>query len=173
MEREGAAKVARQARIFCPVIYLFVSVPGYLVIVTSTLLPLLQRQSSYLGKEAQQLHKRKSSWGKESVGKESVGKEFVGKEFVGKEFVGKESVGKESVEGGRYVCEECKLRFASNYNLKRHARCHEKSRPRWQCPYCDKSFTRRDSLPKHMHLCHKDQVPPTNSNSSANEPTSD
>lgn len=73
-------------------------------------------------------------------------------------------------DGGlRYVCDVCKLRFVTNYNLKRHARCHEKTRPRWQCSYCDKSFTRRDSLPKHINLCHKDQV----HNSSSNDQSSD
>lgn len=58
----------------------------------------------------------------------------------------------------KFECDICKLKFASNYNLKRHARTHDESRPRWQCSFCDKSFTRRDSLPKHMNFVHKDQV---------------
>lgn len=59
---------------------------------------------------------------------------------------------------GKFECEVCKLKFASNYNLKRHSRIHDAERPRWQCQYCDKSFTRRDSLPKHVNFVHKDQL---------------
>ena len=56
----------------------------------------------------------------------------------------------------KYECDLCKLKFASNYNLKRHSRTHDATRPRWQCNYCEKSFTRRDSLPKHINFVHKD-----------------
>jgi uncharacterized Zn-finger protein len=61
------------------------------------------------------------------------------------------------VATGKFECDICKLRFASNYNLKRHMRIHDHERPRWQCEYCDKSFTRRDSLPKHINFVHKEQ----------------
>ena len=61
--------------------------------------------------------------------------------------------------GGRFECEVCKLKFASNYNLKRHLRTHDTDRPRWQCSFCDKSFTRRDSLPKHISFVHKEHAP--------------
>jgi len=59
---------------------------------------------------------------------------------------------------GKFECDLCKLRFASNYNLKRHLRIHDTERPRWQCSFCDKNFTRRDSLPKHINFVHKDQM---------------
>lgn len=58
----------------------------------------------------------------------------------------------------KFECDICKLKFVSNYNLKRHSRTHDATRPRWQCSYCDKSFTRRDSLPKHINFVHKNEA---------------
>jgi hypothetical protein len=81
----------------------------------------------------------------------------------------------------KFECDVCKLKFASNYNLKRHLRTHDTDRPRWQCSFCDKSFTSklrhhfiskgflnlkqtvtthtgRDSLPKHINFVHKEQA---------------
>lgn len=61
-----------------------------------------------------------------------------------------------SLKESRYECEVCRLKFASNYNLKRHLSTHDSDRPRWQCSHCEKSFTRRDSLPKHIAFAHKE-----------------
>lgn len=73
---------------------------------------------------------------------------------------------------GKFECDICKLKFASNYNLKRHMRIHDQERPRWQCEYCDKSFTRRDSLPKHINFVHKDQMQNNSKDAISITPTS-
>ena len=72
---------------------------------------------------------------------------------------GAKSPGGTPILTGKFECDVCKLKFASNYNLKRHLRTHDTERPRWQCSYCDKSFTRRDSLPKHISFVHKEHAP--------------
>ena len=74
---------------------------------------------------------------------------------------GAKSPGGTSTLVGKFECDVCKLKFASNYNLKRHLRTHDSDRPRWQCSYCDKSFTRRDSLPKHINFVHKEHASAT------------
>lgn len=73
---------------------------------------------------------------------------------------------------GKFECDICKLKFASNYNLKRHMRIHDQERPRWHCEHCDKSFTRRDSLPKHINFVHKEQMQNNSKDAISITPTS-
>ena len=54
-----------------------------------------------------------------------------------------------------YLCLYCKLKFCSNFNLKRHLTLHNKSDNFYVCPHCHKQFTRKDNLNGHMRICHK------------------
>lgn len=58
-----------------------------------------------------------------------------------------------------YLCLYCKLKFHSNFNLKRHLGLHEKSANLYVCQHCRKQFNRKDNLNSHMRicLCHKDK----------------
>lgn len=52
---------------------------------------------------------------------------------------------------GQYVCEPCNRRFDSNVSLKNHKRVHSTLK-RYPCNDCDKVFTYRANLLKHMAI---------------------
>lgn len=52
-----------------------------------------------------------------------------------------------------YLCSYCKLKFRSNFNLKRHLTLHNKSTNFSVCQNCHKQFTRKDNLNVHMRIC--------------------
>ena len=56
-----------------------------------------------------------------------------------------------------YTCLECDLKFGSTGHLRSHVATHEKVRP-FNCPICSSSFSRIDSLNKHLKSKHQNCV---------------
>ena len=49
------------------------------------------------------------------------------------------------------ICDKC---FDRPYRLTRHLEIHDPNRPRIPCSYCNKNFTRKDSLESHIRTVH-------------------
>lgn len=48
-----------------------------------------------------------------------------------------------------FNCDVCKKHFSRNYDLKRHRRMHEGTKP-YACTTCERSFSRQDALQRHQ-----------------------
>ncbi|KAE8325362.1 fungal-specific transcription factor domain-containing protein [Aspergillus sergii] len=51
----------------------------------------------------------------------------------------------------QFTCDQCGARFRKLQHLMRHARRHLQDRPH-KCPFCSKSFQRKDSLKRHVGI---------------------
>ncbi|KFM63952.1 Zinc finger and BTB domain-containing protein 8A, partial [Stegodyphus mimosarum] len=55
----------------------------------------------------------------------------------------------------RFKCQQCDYITLRKDTLMRHQRAHLEERPH-KCPYCLKSFKRKDYLGAHFRKCHLD-----------------
>ena len=54
----------------------------------------------------------------------------------------------------KYGCAFCPVRFNNKSKLVMHEKVHEKSKKPVICPYCEKSYSKRDKLKKHIERLH-------------------
>ena len=66
------------------------------------------------------------------------------------------SLSSEEIEDD-FKCDKCDRSFTLKRNLTRHLSTHKKIKHK--CVKCNKSSTRRDSMKRHMHSKHKDTTP--------------
>lgn len=55
--------------------------------------------------------------------------------------------------GGGTICTECNIKFKLSKHARRHARIMHQQYTRPQCPFCQNSFARQDTLKRHMTRC--------------------
>ena len=60
----------------------------------------------------------------------------------------------------RYGCQFCQTRFNNKTKLARHEGTHAQDKKPVVCPYCEKSYSRRDKLMKHFRKIHPDMPVP-------------